>query len=777
MITKKSSNKKSFFYKILFLFIAVSLLATLTLTIFLSLNYIKSSVSIVKKYNQNLLQQTNYAIDQMNQQVDLFTELLLNDANVISFLQEKTADNLSSVYLSASLEKQLTNMTHIESIYLYNASASTFFSSKTGTLQPLSTFEDRDAARLVLHPNFNSSDYRISIAGKSNPQNETIISYYMFDSKAANDEPKNAIVINVFPAFLADSINSINQFNNTTDTSFIVFDHEGNTLCSVLNPQLKAVPDFAKIVKSIGNSYDDSPIIKINKIRYLKSVTNHNENSWSLINLIPIRVLLQDILIATVVGTSIMILVQMICFVLCFHFTKQLNNPIQAIMDILRGKTNSCNDFLHKTSEFDSILSSFESLQKQNHNLELLQQKIVSSSRQSCLVELILGKNTNQKKMTAEKLHDLGLTYLLESPLCMIIFKIDHYQSLCEKNSTNELWVLRFAIMNIIKEVTCQNFTCDILSQENDRFILLLDCNINNPQKRIFTDIEKTITKIQSSVKHYTKFTMTAAYSPIFHGLEHLSNIIYNLEDSLMLKMKYGHEALISPIKVDEMNSDTCQFPTSSVEQLITFITDGENDASLTMCRQIMSHFFCYDYDEIFSGTIHLLYSIYFGVQKKYPQLKETYTLLLKDYLSKLPKAEITDDLSDLMDEFTCKICKAASTLVSENVSDNAIVNRIIQIIQKEYPNSSLCLSYIADEIGLTPNYIGKIFKSNVQTSVSQYILNYRMETLGKYLRETKLPLNIILDKVGIEKTNYFYTQFKKHFGVSLMEYRLTKES
>jgi len=35
------------------------------------------------------------------------------------------------------------------------------------------------------------------------------------------------------------------------------------------------------------------------------------------------------------------------------------------------------------------------------------------------------------------------------------------------------------------------------------------------------------------------------------------------------------------------------------------------------------------------------------------------------------------------------------------------------------------------------------------------------------------LPINEILEKCGIEKSNYFYTSFKKYFGVSLTEYRL----
>ena len=46
------------------------------------------------------------------------------------------------------------------------------------------------------------------------------------------------------------------------------------------------------------------------------------------------------------------------------------------------------------------------------------------------------------------------------------------------------------------------------------------------------------------------------------------------------------------------------------------------------------------------------------------------------------------------------------------------------------------------------------------------------MEKVAYYLQTTSLPLSKILDKVGMEKNNYFYTRFKNYFGMSLGEYK-----
>ena len=46
------------------------------------------------------------------------------------------------------------------------------------------------------------------------------------------------------------------------------------------------------------------------------------------------------------------------------------------------------------------------------------------------------------------------------------------------------------------------------------------------------------------------------------------------------------------------------------------------------------------------------------------------------------------------------------------------------------------------------------------------------MDKVAQYLQTTDYPLQKILDLTGLERNNYFYSKFKKHFGLSLTEYR-----
>ena len=153
--------------------------------------------------------------------------------------------------------------------------------------------------------------------------------------------------------------------------------------------------------------------------------------------------------------------------------------------------------------------------------------------------------------------------------------------------------------------------------------------------------------------------------------------------------------------------------------------------------------------------------------------LRDSLTEDIKAFHAALRYAEVSDDIQCLVKTLFQDICSGIKKVKQNPDLQNAfLVERIIEIIQADFANPALCLNSIANEIGLSANYAGHLFRNQTQKSISQYILEFRMEKVAEYLKNTSLPLSKILDKVGLEKNNYFYTRFKNYFGVSLNEYR-----
>ena len=79
----------------------------------------------------------------------------------------------------------------------------------------------------------------------------------------------------------------------------------------------------------------------------------------------------------------------------------------------------------------------------------------------------------------------------------------------------------------------------------------------------------------------------------------------------------------------------------------------------------------------------------------------------------------------------------------------------------------------IADEIGLSGNYVSRIFQNQVGVSFSNYLVEVRIKAACDLLTTTDQPVEMIAELVGISNTKYFYSLFKKVMNLTPREYRL----
>lgn len=778
----EGKKKKSYFNRVFLSMIIMTIIITLTLTVFLTANYLNTSIAVTAGFNQNLLSQTNFAVDQMNDNALRLSMALYNDKDIISFLYMRKMDNMVPIVASRTLDKQLVTLPYVDSVYLYNASLDLFFSSKSGEQLQSSEFKDNRIAQAVTDPAFVENYDGIPLPGAAvgTTHITQTISYIFLDTTATDQPLKNAVIINIDPAVLTDSIRSMNTFRNGLKMDFVVMDSLGNVLSSVLSPKLERNAEIYPLLynmparESIWNNF-----VRINGTGYFRTDTRDNDNEWNLISLVPSRLIFNDIIGASLAGAVIMILVFLFCCLISSCLAKKLNSPIRTIAHMMKGeKVEQVSSALTGTQEFQMILSSFENMQERSKQLDRMKRESAYSVSQDCLNHVLTESSTDSVELTRQKLKDLGLGFIVDHTLCMCVFKIDCYEQFLSENSSKELWVLRFAMVNIMGEIASRHFASHVFSRDNDKFVVLLDCQETVPYKVCQEKTQEMVKDIQLHIKNHMKLSLTGAYSTLFQGLEHLPSMYHNMENLLLLKMKYGHGCVISPHMADDLTTDVFPFPAQKAGQIALLIHEGKEEQAVLMCRQICGQLFQYDYSEILSGSIHLVYSLYTDVLLKYPELKEDFTPILKDSLAGIQNAEIAGDVEELICFFLKVTCDKTSEYRNENTkqSSEVITEKICRIIDEKYGDPALCLSYIAEAMGLSPNYIGRIFKSSFQKSVAQYVSDYRMEKLAEYLNGSGLTLTAILEKVGIEKNNYFYTQFKKHFGVSLGEYRMQLE-
>jgi|GEM_PF-3420336 len=85
---------------------------------------------------------------------------------------------------------------------------------------------------------------------------------------------------------------------------------------------------------------------------------------------------------------------------------------------------------------------------------------------------------------------------------------------------------------------------------------------------------------------------------------------------------------------------------------------------------------------------------------------------------------------------------------------------------------TDISLEAVADKIGLTPQYVSKLFKEEYGVNFVEYVTKKRMDYAKELLKNRGSPLKEISNILGYVDTNYFCRLFKKHTGFSPKQYQ-----
>lgn len=98
-------------------------------------------------------------------------------------------------------------------------------------------------------------------------------------------------------------------------------------------------------------------------------------------------------------------------------------------------------------------------------------------------------------------------------------------------------------------------------------------------------------------------------------------------------------------------------------------------------------------------------------------------------------------------------------------------VQKAMEFIRRNL-DKDLSRGEIAEAIYLNPEYLSRLFKRETGGSLSDYILSEKMRAAQSLLTKTAIPVSLVASKVGYSNFSYFSQVFKKHTGLSPLEYR-----
>jgi Response regulator containing CheY-like receiver domain and AraC-type DNA-binding domain len=99
-------------------------------------------------------------------------------------------------------------------------------------------------------------------------------------------------------------------------------------------------------------------------------------------------------------------------------------------------------------------------------------------------------------------------------------------------------------------------------------------------------------------------------------------------------------------------------------------------------------------------------------------------------------------------------------------------VKEALAYLSGHYNDPDISVASIARDLGVSDGHLSHVFKKETSYTLSGYLTNYRMHKAMELLRDCRVKVYEVAEKVGYRDITYFSSTFKKAVGLSPSEYQ-----
>lgn len=135
-----------------------------------------------------------------------------------------------------------------------------------------------------------------------------------------------------------------------------------------------------------------------------------------------------------------------------------------------------------------------------------------------------------------------------------------------------------------------------------------------------------------------------------------------------------------------------------------------------------------------------------------------------------LRQADTIEEVHTLFASAMRRIARTHDT--SREMRAQRYVEQARHAVDRSLSDPALSPDSIADELGISAGYLRELFRQYAGESLSDFIVRRRIERAKTALIESNRPVKEIVQEVGFQSYNYFFTVFKRATGTTPGEFR-----
>lgn len=716
---------------ILFYFISRQVLLTRTCL---------SDVSSLRQV-QTMAADMKYIVGNLSYQV-------YNDPSVAYLLYGENFEPSKVMVAITQLNNYRNTNPYVESIYVYNHywDSISVSSSKFGTFDaPLSgekAFFDTEIVNL-LHQDIATLGQHQPVPRIVKRGDEEFLYYtYLTSNSFSRTNIQSAVFVN----FSGTWMDSVIKDTEESPAQTLIIDENGAVICNNEQwPIFSQLSEEELYIKMQQQPDEDGYFLcNIQGEKYVVSYFKPESESWQYLRLTPYHYVIGEI------DRAIRILLLIIAVL------------------VICGAVASYLSSLHIYAPIQEMQKGMEQLEQENRETR-------QASRQHLLQNILYGY-TDVSALSADSSGDV-LQLRDPQPKCflLVLVRIYNYRALHQEYDTEGRNLMRYAVLNVASEICSRYFNVETIDMGGANHLAMIFSVPQKKCKEITREIlEDLLTEVNTSVQHALGLSLNFTLSSPFTSFSEIAKHYHLTREAAFHHIFYPAGTILCGETILENGRKHYNYPQLQEDRMVEAIMSSNEEKACELMRDILLETKEYSYSVINIAVSHLILAISNILDEirknKFIELPEN----MISKMSTLGNFRDLESINEVIEDFERLIHQIVVSLDDKRNSRHTdLLQRVSQLIEANYSDPNCCLDSIAEAVGLSSAYVGKLYKRYTLKSVSESINELRMNEAKRLLQNCRrMTVADIAERTGFSSSSYFSKAFRKENGMTPNEYR-----
>jgi Transcriptional regulator containing an amidase domain and an AraC-type DNA-binding HTH domain len=505
---------------------------------------------------------------------------------------------------------------------------------------------------------------------------------------------------------------------------------------------------------------------KLNDEDVVVSYTVSSYNSWKYISVIPSKIVMERvnsiIKIVLAIFLSSLILGILIACYLAYRNSKPIKEIITKLADTTDGRifTGKNNYELIKTG-ITGLTDKYREIKEElNQQIPLL--------KTAFFYKLLYGGFSNNEEI--EKAFSQNGIEISGNCYIVLIIQINGFLGFPTDDTSQELNLAKIIVKDEISNLTGNHIQINDI--DFDMVSVFVSSNSDGENNGFVEEIENMASRLYDLMIRNYNIRISISAGNIYSRLTEISRSFAEANMAADNRNCSGKN-IISWYRNISSNENSFYYPMDIEMKLISFTRAGDWDEVnyiLDCCYQenIIKRNLAKDMQK------YLLSEMCGTIIKLSDELKLEINKPPLDIVSKwnnMRKVDTIEETFKAITEIYKQICtKVREERHSRNVK---LISSIKEYVDKEFLESQMSLTLVADKFGITEQYVSKLFKEQIGENFSNYVENLRLKYSYKLLSDTNLSVEKIAVMAGYSGANAFRKAFKRVNGINPKEFQI----